>query len=73
MKWLKRNLFYVCFFGYLFGGTLSYGHAYWKFKPCELHAGEAGFLGMISALIWPMYVSYTAFQPINYTCGEVKK
>lgn len=73
MRWFKQNIFSFCFFGYLFAGTLSYGHSYWKFKPCESNPAMTGLAASLSAAAWPMYVSYVIFQPTNYDCGEIKK
>lgn len=57
---------------YLLGALVSYGHSYWKFQPCQKWDGDAGSLALMSAVLWPMYVSYIVFAPVNYPCGEHK-
>lgn len=61
---------------YLAVVMLTYGHAYWKFRPCQDDFTNAGLIAGLSAAMWPMYISYIAFAPADFTCakyGEQKK
>jgi len=61
------------FLVYLIGVVISYGHSYWKFKPCEPEHDMAAGAAIVSSMLWPFYVSYTAFSPRDYQCTKEQR